>query len=344
MSRPAYSFCLCPDSTLLRTRIDALFSAHPAFAGNRGQVSETDGGWRRFVFWGDEGLVPAFWEHLTLQGLFATPKALIIRNSQTLPAETLKDLSKALAPLASGSGSGLASPLIWPVICLEVGFEKNRPKVPAHILRLPCYETAEAKGWLEVIPGLGAQTLSAFIRAEAGYHGLALSAEEVGILVQALPTDAAFVRSEIAKLALTADAGGRLPRNFAGLVGQTQELSIFELMRIVQQSGDARAAWRQILEDRLSGENMVFAFTAILLREARILWQCLAGTPPYLPAQMAMQKKIAAESLGFGGIARLWDLALMADKGIKTGERSPDQAFEILAADLFMLFSRKKFR
>ena len=111
-------------------------------------------------------------------------------------------------------------------------------------------------------------------------------------------------------------------------------------MRIIQQQGPAPAAWRRILEDRLSGENLVFAFNAVLLREARMLWQFLSGQEPYLPASIAAQKKAAARSLGFAGVAKLWELALMADKGIKSGERNTEQAFEKLAADLFVLFSQ----
>ena len=328
MSRPAFSICLCPDSHLLRNRLDTLLAAHPS------QEGASASSWQRFAFWGDEGLPGAFWEHLTLQGLFATPKALVIRNAQNLPTENLKQLSAALEPLAVGRGAQL----VWPLLCLEGNFEKGGPKVPAHILRLPCYQTAEKRGWLDITPGLTVQTMPAYIRAEAARHGLKLRPQESAMLTGAFPPDAALIGSELAKLALTADVEGHLPANAATLVGQTQELGIFELMRSVQQQSNAPAVWRQILEDRLSGENMVFAFIAILLREGRVLWQTLSGDPPFLPSQVAMQKKLVAQSLGFSGIARVWELALMADKGIKTGERSPDQAFEILAADLFTLF------
>ena len=329
MSRPAYSFCICPDSRLLRARLDTLLATH---------LPPQGGGWQRFVFWGDEGLSPSLWEHLTLQGLFATPKAVIVRNAQVLPAESLKTLSKALMPLAGKTGAPLPSPLLWPFICLEVSMEKGKAKIPAHILHLPCYAEAEKRRWTDPTPGLGASGMQAFVRAESERHGLALRPEEISTLTRALPPDAASIESELAKLALIADSNGRLPRDATALASQAQEISIFELMRIVQQNSDAPAAWKQILEDKLSGDNMVFAFTAILLREARILWQSLAGPAPYLPPQVALQKKISAESLGYSGIARLWDIALQADKGIKTGERSSDQAFEMIAADLFTLF------
>lgn len=330
MSRPAYSICVCPDSRLLRMRADTLLAAHPPVQG--------DGGWQRLVFWGDEGVGPSFWEHLTLQGLFAMSKALVIRHAQALPADTLAMLSKALLPLAGKPGHPLPSPLIWPLLCLEVGMEKGKAKIPAHIARLPFYKEAEKRGWLDVTQGLHASALPSFIRAEAERQGLALRPAELNLLARALPPDAAHIASELAKLALAADSDGRLPEHAVSDSVQAQDITIFELMRIVQQNRDAPPAWKRILENKLAGESMVFAFTALLLREARMLWQSLAGPAPGLPPQAALQKKTAAENLGYGGIARIWELALQTDKGIKSGERTPDQAFEMLAADLFLLF------
>lgn len=343
MSRPAFSLCICPDSHLLRVRLDALLAGHPpggTAAGGSGPAA-----WQRHVFWGDDGLTPSFWEHLTLQGLFATPKALVIRNAQILPADTFaKQLAPALLALIPKTGGALPSPLVWPMICLEVDFEKGKPKVPASIQKLSFWQEAATRNWVDTLPPLSGKSLGAFIRAEAARHGLSLRPAECALLEEALPPDAALISSELAKLSLLAGSDGRLPGNALDFVGQTQELGIFELMRIVQQNSNAPAAWRRILEDRLSGENLIFAFVSIVLREARGLWQCLVGTPPPLPSQVAMQKKIAADALGFSGIARLWELALMADKGIKSGERSPDQAFEMLAAELFLLFSGKRLR
>lgn len=338
MSRPAFSLCICPDSYLLRVRLDALLAAHPPYEGAGGPAA-----WQRHVFWGDDGLTAPFWEHLTLQGLFAASKALVIRNAQALPADTLaKQLAPALLALVPKTGGALPSPLIWPLICLEVGFEKGKAKVPAPIQKLPFWQEAETRGWIDTLPPLSGKALGAFVRAEAARHGLALRPAESALLEEALPPDAALISAELAKLSLLAGSDGRLPENAMTSVGQTQELGIFELMRIVQQSGNAPAAWRRILEDRLSGENLVFAFVSLVLREARVLWLCLVGTPPPLPPQIAMQKKIAAEALGFAGLARLWEIALMADKGIKSGERGAEQAFEMLAAELFLLFSGKR--
>ena len=344
MSRQAFTICICPDSQLLRDRLDALLaapagdqsaSAAPADAARPAAgapVSDASPAWQRLVFWADEGLTAPFWENLTLQGLFAVPKALVLRNAQALPADSLKRLSAVLAAMAGSPG------LVWPLICFEVAFDKGKAKIPVHIPRLPFWQTAEQKGWIEEIPGLTPQTMPAYVRAAAARHSIAASPREIQELARMLPPDAALVNSELAKLSLSVDDKGRLPAEALSLAEHGRDVGLFELMRILQQGGDAPAAWQRILEDRLSGENMVFACVAILLREARTLWQILAGQEPWLPPQAAAQKKAAARQLGFAGVARLWELALMADKGIKTGERGPDQALEILAADLFRLF------
>lgn len=327
MARPAFSICLCPDSQLLRNRLDTLLAANPPTQGGNTV-------WQRHVFWGDEGISAGFWEHLTLQGLFATPKTLVFRNAQVLTAQALRQLSAALEPLVKGDGNSL----VWPILCFEVAFERGKPKIPLHVQKLSCYLTAEKLGWLDVVPGLTPQSMPAFIRAEASRHGLNLQAAEIGFLAQALPADAAAISSELSKLALATGPDGRLPDIASALSGQAQELGIFDLLRSIQQNRTPQAVWRQILEDRLSGENMVFGFNAIILRETRMLWQILAGSSPSLPPQAIAGKQILAKSLGFARIARIWELVLQADKGIKTGERSPEQAFEILTAELFTLF------
>jgi DNA polymerase-3 subunit delta len=179
--------------------------------------------------------------------------------------------------------------------------------------------------------------MPAHIRAEAPRHGLHLTPAEISLLARSLPPDAAAIHAELGKLAFLADTEGRLPQGAALLPGQTQELGIFELLRSLQQGGNPQAVWRRVLEDH--GENSIFAFIGLLLREARLLWQSLFGPlPAFLPPQAAAGKKILAQSLGAARLARIWDLALQADKGIKTGERNPEQAFEILTAELFLLF------
>ncbi|MDR1947112.1 MAG: DNA polymerase III subunit delta [Desulfovibrio sp.] len=327
---PAFLVCLCPDSRLLQNRLDHLLAAHGPGGG---------GAWRRFVFWGDEGLPPAFWEHMTLQGLFAQPKAVVLRRAEVLPVGVLEEQLSPVLTAAAAPDGRTRRPLVLPVICLECGFEKGKAKVPAHVQRLPFYTAAQNFGFMDITPPLYESGLAAYIKDEAAGRDIRLKADELSRLAASLPPDAALIGTELEKLALLRTADGRLPEDAVNAVGTARELSIFEMIRIVQQHKRAPELWKRILEDKLSGETSVFGFIALLLREARLLWQILMGPQPDLPPQAAAQKKLAARSLGPGGTAQLWDIALQAEKGIKSGERSPEQAFEMLAANLFMLFT-----
>ncbi len=321
MSRPDFSVCVCPDSHLLGLHIDKMLQAH-----------SQAGQWKRFIFWGDEALPNTFWEHLTLQSLFATPKALIIRNAQNITADGLRQLSEAILRNTSKS--------LWPIFCFEVPFEKGRPKLAPHIPKIPFFAHAEAHKFVDYLEGLTPQNFSSFIQEQATRLNLKLSSAETSKLSAILPLNAMQTSTELAKLALCTDKTGQLQIRIEEAISHTPELGIFELLSSIQQNKGAPAVWRRIIEDQIQGENMVFAFNAILLREARQLWQILAGEPVYLPSHVASAKRNLAKTLGFAGIAKIWEHARKADKGVKTGSHSPNQAFEILVADIFTLFAK----
>lgn len=325
MERPGFLLCICPDGRLLRDHIESRLAAHPPATGT----------WERQVFWGDEPLPAPFWEHLTLQGLFGTPRALVVRNAQNLDAETWKRLSTAM---------GRPNALAWPILCLEVGFERGQPKVPAHISKLQCYSFAQRKDWLWVSQGLDERGLRSFVQARARALGLTFAPAAGGLqggleaLCAVLPADATAATAELEKLALLLPAGGQITPEHAALVSHAPELDMFAFMRVLQSASSPMGVWRQVLRDQTSSDSMVFPFLGMLLREARQLWQLHAGEPVRLPPSVLTAKQQMASRLGNAGLARIWELALEAEMGIKTGERNPDQAMEALTAGLFALF------
>jgi DNA polymerase-3 subunit delta len=321
-ARPGFCFCVCPDSRLIRGRVEDALAGNPPAGG---------GAWERHAFWGDEPLPPACWEHLTLQGLFSAPKALVVHNAQNLPAETWQRLSAALA-----SDPGDA----WPFFSLSVLFEKGGPKIPAHITRQPCWIFAGKQGWIWTSPGLTPATRTEFIRSEARRLRVRFAPGALEALGARLPLDAAAIGVEMDKLALGADADGVIGIHLAELVDFEPEPDIFSLLRTVQQGGNAMAAWRQTLAKR-GTDSVLFAFLAVLTREARQLWQLLAGESVRLPPSILPAKTSLAQSLGKPGVAVLWQLALEAEKSVKSGERDVDQAMEGLMAGLFALFGRR---
>ncbi len=319
MSRPGFTLCACPDTQLIRNHIDAQLAAHPA----------SEGAWQRHVYWGDEGLPPAFWENLTLQGLFAAPKALVVRNAQNLAADEWKKLSQSL---------GSFNPLAWAFLCLEVPFDKNGPKVPKAITGLKCWGFAESKGWLWSSAGLSPRDMREFIAGWATRNDVQIAPPVQQSLAQHLPQDATAATRELEKLALATGDDATITPELAASIAHESEMDIFAFINALQSGNAPAKVWSRVMQGHSSGDEGIFKFLAMLLREARILWQLLCGESVFLPGNVKQNKERLAATLGRGRIARIWDLALEAEKGIKSGARNPEQAMEMLVAGLIALF------
>ena len=319
---PRFRFLVSPDTCLLQQAV-----ADAADRFRQGEKTE------KHTFWGEEGLSSAFWEHLTLQGLFARPKVLVIRNAQAIVAASLQELSQGLQR---------APDTTLTLVCLEVAFEKGSPKVPAHIQKLPCYLHAQKKGWVQTIQPLTQGTLTTFIKNEASGLGLRLKPRLLATLATILPPDAATVKAEMAKLALTADNNGKVPETALQVVEYTPESNVFSLLQIIETGADKKTVWARLRQCNQSGGTLIFLFLDSLRKEARALWQLCQGETPALPPYVANQKRNLAQSLGLAAISRLWDMAQSAEWAIKSGEQSPEQAFDLLIANLCQFFSVRR--
>lgn len=323
MAKDGFSFLVCPDGQLIRDRIDAQLTAHTG----------SNGPWERHVYWGDEGLPPKFWENLTLQGLFATPKALIVRNAQNLLTDDWKKLSAALSQ---------STPSSWAFLCLEVAFERGKAKVPAAVQKTPCWKFASKNNWVWESAGLDERNMQAFAKAWAEKRGVSFAPSALPAICAALPPDATAARNELEKLALMADEKGVISADTSALGDHSTELDIFGFIRAVQSGRQHDMVWRKVMSSQSANDGLVFQFLGMLQREARMMWQLLTGEPVRLPPTVLQAKTQTAQKLRFRGIMRMWDLALEAEKGIKSGERSPDQAMEALIGGLLALFSPQK--
>lgn len=310
-----------------------------------GMGNTAEQSWDRQAYWGDEALPPIFWEKLTLQGLFATPNALVVRNAQNIPADTWKRLSAALAT---------PNDLAWPIFCLEVGLERGKYKVPAHIQKLKCLSFADKKGWVWRSAGLDAKAMRTFIQNACRERGLQLAPQALEALTAAMPEDATAASNELDKIALAcaahADAtdgpvGSQIiTKDMVGLINHTPNLDIFGFIKALQ-SGNAPVVWREVLREKGSGDSLVFPFLGMLIREARILWQLLVGEDVRLPPYILDEKKRMAQQLGHSALSQIWNIALEAERGIKMGERNTEQAMDAMVASLSSLFaSRNKNR
>lgn len=311
-------FLVCPDPQLIRQEIDAR--------------STGAGGVKRLVYWADDDppLSEDFWTNLTIKGLFAEPKALVLRRAQALPAAHWDQLGKA----APGPNSDVAL-----FLCLEGQWQKNAPAVPAALRKRPLW-TRTPKDRIWQSPGLTRKTVQGFVEALARERGLTFAPGALQNIARALPLDARAARLEVEKIALA--AGGRpVTPALAELITPHEEMEFFAFLDQLQ-AGRADQVWERVLADHLKSSNdrMLFPLLHSVAREARILGLIASGEERRvrLPGFVMDKKRGSARSLGPSGVAAMIDLAMRAEHGVKSGERSVEQALEALAAGLMDLY------
>lgn len=320
MQRPGFTFLFCPDPELVRQRIRSLL------AGQSGEFE-------RRVYWADDEVFPpAFWQDLSVASLFACPKAVVLRRTEVLPDAFWSQLSPHLAGFNA---------TVWPIFCMEGTWDKGRPRRPKALAKQKFWAVAEKRGWVLEIPGLTAKGLPAFLRQEIKERGLDAPVGVLKRLAELLPLDAAAAAVELDKLALAAGGRGRITPADLAAVAFAPELDVFDFVRAAVAGTAPVKVWARVLADHQASSNdkILFAFLGILVREARLLWELAHGETPSarIPSFILDQKADLARRLGPARVAGIFDLALQAEMGIKSGQRDPEQAFEALVAGLHAL-------
>jgi DNA polymerase-3 subunit delta len=281
------------------------------------------------VYWGDEELPSAFWEHLNQPGLFATWRALVIRQANALPAAVWKRISSALASPKEHC---------WPILCLEMAWEKGQPKIPAHIAKLKCLAHADSQGWVWRSAGLDDRSLRSFVQKEINARKLRFEQGALDLLCAGLIPDASAVAAELDKLELAAP-DGVVSAELAAQAAYVPAFDIFRFLRLLQ-GGKIQHAWTDVLRARRENEGLLFPLLGLLGREARLMWQLLQGESARAhPAELDAKRKLAS-SLGHEGLAKLFRLLFQADLSVKSGEKQPEQALDALVADVSLLLAR----
>lgn len=342
-TRPGFSFLVCPDGQLLRDRLARQLSAFPPAAVGGLMPQDAPAQWERHVYWGDEEPPQRFWEHLTLQGLFGAPRALVVRQANLWPAAVWKKISHALAR---------PSDQCWPFFCLEVNWERGQPKVPAHLGKLPCMAFADKKGWIWRQEGLGERTLRKHVLQRSQALGLPFAPDALEQFCASVPPDALAVENELEKLMLlrraladsTAEGknGDAVNPAMLSTASWSPECDVFACIRHMQ-AGNLSAVWKELARNK-DGDSLLFSLLALLAREMRLLWQCQAGENPRMRPQDASAKKQLARRLGPAAIAQGISLIVDAELQVKSGRRSPDQSLDFLAARMTSLFAQAQGR
>ncbi len=336
MSRPGFYFCICPDAGLIKRHIEELLSKYPAqsseaASGGMGGLlgnTRTPPEWQQHTYWGDEELPNSFWENPTLQGLFSTPKILLLRNAQNINAAQWKEISASMAQ---------PNPLTWLIICLEVPFEKGKPKLAAHLSKLKPLLFAEKKAWIWRHSGLDIKGIRSYIISKAPKIQLTFEADALDALCASVPADATAIDNEMEKLRLAAK-GGHVYMDMVGSGSYVPESNIFSFMHHIY-AGNLTAAWAEIYRSQHDIDSVLFPFLALLSRDVKVLWQILAGEGVRLHPQSAREKEALARRLGFSGVTKIFTYIVNAELSIKSGEKNVEQTLESLVTQLITVFT-----
>ncbi|MFW6142815.1 MAG: DNA polymerase III subunit delta, partial [Desulfovermiculus sp.] len=250
--RQGLSFCICPDGQLMKEHIHSLLSAQ----------EET---WNVRTFWADEELPDAYWQTLTWPSLLGQCTAVVLRRAENLKAEQWKKLHPILKSFKTG---------IWPFFCLEKQWDRGRTLVPAVLEKQAFWKVAEKKGWVWRSAGLDRKAVQQRVRQWADRQRINIPDQVWSVLIPSLPLDAAALNNELRKLELLLADRQAMQAEDLKVVSFQPDLDIFAFLRALQSKGQEISIWRTLFRNQLgSNADMVMPFLALLLREARTLWQ-----------------------------------------------------------------------
>ncbi|MBT8762684.1 hypothetical protein KFV02_01910 [Desulfohalobiaceae bacterium Ax17] len=319
MNRPGFTFCICPDLSLIQDYIQRQLDNFPHKK------------WNKKIFWGDEPLSDNFWSALSQPDLFGTGQVIILRRCEQLPADFWSDLSRYLKGFKA---------CIWPFFCLEKNWERGKPKIPKVIEKQKYWDIAKKKGWIWQNPGLTRASLPDYITKWAKRHGKKITPQVLNVMVSLAPEDSTTLNNELKKLELYVGQREHIELVDLAVLNSYADIDIFAFFKGVQTKGQDIKLWSKVLREQQSGGDFFFPFLGLLVREARILWQLVTGDEKHvsLYPKLKSQKKSMAQKLGLKKLSLIFDLALEAEVNVKTGQYTAEQALEILTAKLIDYF------
>jgi DNA polymerase III subunit delta len=319
MSRPPFSFFICPDSWLLQREI-----ARIAKAAGCGE-------WNRSSYWGDEPLESDFWSAMAMPGmlsLLGEGRIIIVRRANAFTVKIWSDLEPLLRkPKAD----------LWVMFCLEGEWKGKTKPVPAVLAKQPFFKVAQKKKWLWESPGLTSEAIQKEVQHWAATKKVSFAAGVQDALIDLLPLDGARLGHELQKLELALGDRREVLGSHLEIFGQKSGMDNFAFVRDVLSNAPSLRVWRTVLLDHeATGSGMLMPFLGLLQREMRILWMLLHGEEDkvFLYPKAKNEKRLLARSLGSRGIARIIDQIFQAEWDLKSGRKDAKQILEHLVASL----------
>ncbi len=321
MSRPGFSFLVCPDPELLRTRMAELLA----------EAGEEATAWERKSYWGDEELPARFWQDLGSANLMGGKTALVLRRAEKLKAEDWERFTTALRGFNQN---------VWPFFCLEGEWDRGKVSIPKALTKQKFWTVAEKKGWVWQQRGLTGEGMAAFVRKWTVGRGIKVRPEAQKPLCQTLPEDAGAADLELRKLELALGPGREIGLEQVALIAPTGEMDFFEFVSALSKQGATAEVWERVIQNHAETKTMLFQLTSHLASEARAWWMILSGEEGKVRGNPYALKYKAetARKVGLAGASAIFDYCLEAELEVKTGSMDEEQVLELLVSRLAALF------
>lgn len=315
-ARPGFLFLICPDAQLLIETIEEKAQ----------QYAPGGAAFKRLTFWGDEAPDNTFWEALAVRDLFGSMRLVLVRQANLWQAAAWKMLDKMLARPLGGS---------WPVFCLEVDWDRGKPRIPAVIAKTRCFDFAKKQGWTWMNQGVTDYTVYDYVQSQARARNLRLAPPTLERLCADTPRQAGVLSAELDKLALLSDGTGEITPDMLGTADWSPDAQVFTCVSCLI-SGDARGVWREIGRT-LDMDAAAFSLLGLINWQLRTLWQLMAGDQAKSFGKLT---QATAQRIGPERLARAMNMVMEAESSIKTGSQ-PRQTVEFLCSSLLRLFAAR---
>ncbi|MBO4369009.1 MAG: hypothetical protein J5803_02780 [Desulfovibrio sp.] len=329
MDRPLFSLFICPDAELALQHAASLFTS---FAPEGGK-------WEKRTYWGEDEPSSAFWDQFCMIGLFESYHALIVHQAEKWSRRTWEKLDKTVQNVSS---------YCWPIFLLEVPWQANTPKLPAHIAKSSTFTLAEKMGWIWRHKGLTEATIKNYVLQRVTEKALPIPERILRHMTPFLPPNARAINNELDKLALlyehneedTNDSKTVSPSEGSSLCaipGYEHEFDTFLCIRHIEE-GKLEKVFADI-KGQKDTAKIFFVLLTMLDRELKTFWQIKTHQRPSIAPTILSLKTEQARRFSLELLAKAMTILVDAEWSVKSGRNDIPEALDILLITLTSLFA-----
>ena len=225
----------------------------------------------------------------------------------------------------------------WPIILLEVPYERKKPKIPDYISKKKCFTFAEKQGWMFSDPGILESTALEYITKLAAKKYPHIPQQVLHNVSVQVPLEAKAIENELCKLEMFYDDSNNISNKEAILnKSRDADINYFAIMQQVM-SGNLEHVFKLITTDKDIDKHF-FILSVFFEREFKSLWQIKTQA-----STGSSYKQRTASMLSFEDLAQAMGCLVEAEWRLKQGLATGLQCFDYMLITLCKIFAKSKY-